>query len=69
MSQANDQMIAFNKTVLEAASRFAAIALEGAEEMMKVQMEADCRRAQQQLAAADMADPIRGFALGKGSST
>ena len=40
MSQANDQMIAFNKTVLEAASRFAAIALEGAEEMMKVQMEA-----------------------------
>lgn len=40
MSQANDQMIAFNKAVLEAANRFAAIALEGAEEMMKVQMEA-----------------------------
>ena len=40
MNEANDQMIALNKAVLQAADRFAAIALEGAEHMLKVHMDA-----------------------------
>ena len=40
MYQANEQLIALNKANLEAAVRFAGIALEGAERMLEVQLKA-----------------------------
>ena len=40
MSQANDQMIEWNKAVMQAAIRFAGIVLEGTEHMLQVQMKA-----------------------------
>jgi phasin family protein len=40
MYQAPEQLMAWNKTTLEAAMRFAGIALEGAERMLEVQLKA-----------------------------
>ncbi len=40
MDETKENLAAMNKAVIEAANRFAAIALQGAEDMMKVQMNA-----------------------------
>ena len=40
MYQASEQLIALNKAQLEAAARFAGVALHGAERMLDLQMEA-----------------------------